>query len=183
MHTIGTMKEGSLHANLKEWYMVPGDKQEVTVDGYDVDILHGEVLIEIQTCNFASIKNKLNDLVEKHKVRLVYPIPTEKWIIQMTQDNKNCLGKRKSPQKRGTLRLFKSQALIISNPIPEPPMPQQTIFSISSDCKVMYCFCKDNELESIFGNAIMFSYIFPLSMKELRSHDLKLLHPDMCKKT
>ena len=34
---IGTLNEGSLHAQLKEWYRRPGDLLEQPVDGYVVD--------------------------------------------------------------------------------------------------------------------------------------------------
>jgi len=100
--SIGTIQEGSLHASLKAWYMLPGDLSEVTVDGYLVDIVRGELLIEIQTRNFTSLKRKLKALIERHRVRLVFPIPKEKWIGYVTADREVPLGWRRSP-RRGSL--------------------------------------------------------------------------------
>jgi len=95
---IGTLKETSLHAGLKSWYARPGDQLEQVVDGYVVDILRDDSLIEIQTANFSAIKAKLNRLVEQHHVRLVYPIAQKKWIVRTEKDGR-IIGRRKSPKQ------------------------------------------------------------------------------------
>src|SRR5262245_49932452 len=74
---IGTLRETSLHAALKQWYARPADDVEAEVDGYVVDLRRGDTLIEIQTCNFAAIRRKLLALVERHPVRLLHPIASE----------------------------------------------------------------------------------------------------------
>ncbi len=99
---IGTLNEGPLHASLKEWYAEDGDRTEVEVDGYLVDIVRGDLLIEIQTGNFSSIRSKLASLVSQHPVRLVYPIAQDKWIVRLGKDGGDILGRRKSP-KHGTV--------------------------------------------------------------------------------
>ena len=83
---IGTLNEKPLHAALKTWCARPGDRFEETVDGFVVDILRGELLIEIQTKNFAAMKRKLYQLVPHHPVRLVYPIARERWIVKLEPD-------------------------------------------------------------------------------------------------
>jgi len=103
---IGTIQEGSLHASLKAWYALPGDLYEVTVDGYTIDIVRGELLIEIQTRNFSALKQKLKTLVERHRVRLVYPIPMEKWIAYEAVDGRALLGRRRSPKRGSLVDLF-----------------------------------------------------------------------------
>jgi hypothetical protein len=87
MPGIGLLNEKPLHASLKHWYARPGDRLEVTVDGFVIDIVRDDLLIEIQTCNFPSIKSKLTDLVRCHRVRLVYPIDQEKWIVRSATRN------------------------------------------------------------------------------------------------
>jgi len=99
---IGTYQEKSLHAALKDWYAAPGDRAEQPVDGYVVDLVRGDELIEIQTRNFSAIKRKLAALLENHTVRLVHPIPTSKWIVRLDRDGATVLSRRRSP-KRGTL--------------------------------------------------------------------------------
>jgi hypothetical protein len=96
---IGTLNEKALHAALKEWYAEPGDRVEVEVEGYFIDLVRGELLIEIQTGGFASIKRKLLALTEAHPLRLVYPIAHEKWIVKLDGDGQR-FSRRKSP-KRG----------------------------------------------------------------------------------
>ena len=50
---IGTLNEGSLHAALKLWYADPGDLVEHPVDGYVIDLVRDDLLIEVQTGGFA----------------------------------------------------------------------------------------------------------------------------------
>ncbi len=103
--TIGELNEKALHAALKAWYAQPGAKFEVPVEGFFIDIVQDSLLIEIQTGSFSSIKSKLRTLVEEHSVRLVYPIPKEKWIVKLARDGSGESSRRKSP-KRGKLFEF-----------------------------------------------------------------------------
>ena len=104
MNHIGELNEQPLHAALKAWYAGPGDQIEASVDGgqrgYVVDLVHDDLLIEIQTGNFSSIKRKLHDLVKRYPVRLVYPIAAEKWLLKLPKDSWDGPRRRKSP-KRG----------------------------------------------------------------------------------
>jgi hypothetical protein len=97
---IGTLNEKPLHETLKRWYAQPEDLFEVPVDGYVADIVRGDLIIEIQTKNFSSMKRKLEKLVINHSVRLVYPIPREKWIIKLNLENDkdSPASRRKSPR-------------------------------------------------------------------------------------
>ena len=102
MSGIGLLNEKALHASLKQWYARQGDRFEVPVSGFVIDIVRDDLLIEIQTGSFASIKLKLNRLVRSHQVRLVYPIVQEKWIIRTATGDPGRVVRRKSP-KRGRL--------------------------------------------------------------------------------
>ena len=103
---IGTVNERSLHRAIKQWYTRPGDVLEATVDGYVVDILRGELVIEIQTGSFSSVAGKLRDLVRSHEVLLVYPIAREKWIVKVAQPDGSRMSRRKSPKRGRLLNLF-----------------------------------------------------------------------------
>ncbi len=92
-HNISTLNEKPLHAALKEWYARPGDRFEVPVDGYLVDIVRDGLLIEIQTRGFSPLKRKLGKLAETHPVRLVYPIARDKWIVRRAKRGKKVLGR------------------------------------------------------------------------------------------
>jgi hypothetical protein len=108
---IGTLGEKSLHAALKAWYAHPDDRLETPVDGYIADIVRcdaaaGELLIEIQTGRFGSIKQKLTSLLDNHRLRLVYPIAQDKWIVTLAADGETRLRRRKSPRRGITEHLF-----------------------------------------------------------------------------
>jgi hypothetical protein len=102
---IGTLREKSLHAALKAWYAQPGDQLEAPVDGYMIDIVRGDLLIEIQTRNFFAMKAKLAVLTSNHTVHLVHPIAAEKWIVRLAESGEP-LGRRKSPRRGRTDHLF-----------------------------------------------------------------------------
>jgi hypothetical protein len=104
-HNIGTLNEGPLHASLKQSYIQPGDRVEVKTDGYVVDILRDDLIIEVQTGNFSSIARKLRDLVERHHVRLVYPVPSAMWIVKVSKHGE-LESRRKSPKKAGFEEVF-----------------------------------------------------------------------------
>jgi hypothetical protein len=98
---IATLNEGPLHAALKAWFTRDGDKLEVPVDGRQIDIVRGDLLIEIQTKSVTALRRKLAVLVESHPVRLVLPVALEKWIVRMDGDGQHVLSRRRSP-RRGT---------------------------------------------------------------------------------
>lgn len=115
---IGTLTEHSLHAGIKSWLAQPGDAIEQQVDGYQIDIVRGDLLIEIQTANFSALKTKLNRLLENHKVLLVHPIAETKWIVRQTKRGKQ-VAKRKSP-KRGRVEHLFDELMYIPSLVAHP---------------------------------------------------------------
>jgi hypothetical protein len=99
VRAIATLREGPLHAALKSWYAEPGDREEVAVDGRQIDLVRGALLIEIQTGSFAALRPKLAALTRTHAVRVVHPIPVEKWIVRVKGANRRVLGRRRSPAR------------------------------------------------------------------------------------
>jgi hypothetical protein len=106
MSGIGLLNEKPLHASLKKWYAQPGDRFEVDVDGFVIDLVRGDLLLEIQTGNFASIKSKLAKLVGSNRIRLIYPIAQEKWIVRLGRDDGSRATRRKSPKRGRVEDLF-----------------------------------------------------------------------------
>jgi hypothetical protein len=95
---IGTLNEGSLHAQIKSWYRRPGDRLEVPVDGFVVDLVRGGTLVEIQTGGFSPLKRKLERLLESHPVRLVVPVALTRRIVRLSPDGE-VLSARRSPRR------------------------------------------------------------------------------------
>jgi len=103
---IGTLNEAHLHASLKELVSEPGDRFEVRVDRFVVDILRGEQIVEIQTRSFGSMKAKLRTLLDTRKIRLVHPIAHERWIVKLAKNKKETDTRRKSPKRQGLEAVF-----------------------------------------------------------------------------
>ncbi len=99
------MTESSLHSQIKNWYMAPGDELEARVDDFIVDIHRNKLLIEIQTGNFSAIKKKLKKLLLNNHIRLVYPIAKLKWIVHVSKSG-DFVRRRKSPKKGKWIDLF-----------------------------------------------------------------------------
>ena len=89
----GTLREKPLHADRA--VLQPGDTFEQPVDGFVVDVVRGDLLIEIQTRSFSSIKRNLTALLPHHHVRMVHPIAVEQWIVKV-DDTGEILSRRKS---------------------------------------------------------------------------------------
>jgi hypothetical protein len=119
MTRIGLLNEKPLHASLKQWYARPGDRFEVPVGRFVVDIVRDDLLIEIQTRNFASINAKLCKLTQSYEVRLVYPVVQEKWIVRSAPGNRGVTVRRKSP-KRGRLEDLFWELVYIPQPLSHP---------------------------------------------------------------
>lgn len=101
---IGQLAERSLHANLKEYLAQPGDRFEVKLGRYVIDIIRGDLLIEIQTRHLYALRPKLLRLLEDHRVHLVHPLPAERWIIREGRDGRST--RRKSPRHAAARDIF-----------------------------------------------------------------------------
>jgi hypothetical protein len=103
---IGTLREKPLHASLKRWYSRTGDGVEVAVDGFVVDLVREDLLIEVQTRSFSSLKKKVTTLLDLgHRVRIVHPIPVDKWIVKVADDG-TVLSRRRSPKHGSPIDVF-----------------------------------------------------------------------------
>jgi len=103
---IGTRNEMSLHAALKEHYRRPGDIVEGKIGNYIIDLVQKDRLVEIQTGNFSALKNKFEELLKKHSIHLVYPIPKERYLVYVAPRTGELLNRRKSPKKGTVYDLF-----------------------------------------------------------------------------
>ena len=117
-HSIGELRERSLHAALKRWYALPRDRTEVPLAGYVIDLVRRGTLIEIQTRGFAKLARKLTRLVSDHRVRLVFPIAQRKWIVTTDPDGR-VLRRRASP-KRGAYRDLFAELMRIPHLVGNP---------------------------------------------------------------
>ncbi len=95
------MREGPLHAALKAMLVRPGDRVEVAVGRFVIDVVRADgELIEVQTGGFGPLSAKLDDLLDGHRVRIVHPVAARRRIVRVDQHGE-VLSIRRSP-KRGT---------------------------------------------------------------------------------
>ncbi len=118
MKTIGTLGESHLHAALKAMYAQPGDVLEADYNGYIIDILRGQQLIEIQTRSLGSLRPKLTALLPQHPILLVHPLPKLKWIQR--QPATNPLPPRRKSPKQARLEDAFRELLHIADLLPHP---------------------------------------------------------------
>ena len=106
MAGIGELAEGPLHAAVKAWLAEPGDRTEVPVGRWVVDLVRADgELVEIQTGGFAPLGPKLDGLLDQHRMRIVHPVPAVRRIVRVDADGV-ILSERRSPKTAGVLEVF-----------------------------------------------------------------------------
>ena len=121
---IGTLNEGSLHADLKQHYLEPGDVSEAPLNGFVVDLLRTQnkqnIIIEIQTTSFSSMRKKLNALLDTYKIIIVYPISIHTTLLKPDK------APRKSP-KQGDLFTIFSELVSIPDLLQHPNLSFEAV--------------------------------------------------------
>lgn len=107
---------------------------EGSVDGYFIDLIQGERLLEIQTKNFSSIKKKLGKLLENYHVHLVYPIISRRQIIRVAPETGEVLSTRRSPKKGNIYDLF-TELLRIPQLILHSNLTVEAVFIIEQEMR------------------------------------------------
>ena len=103
---IGQLREGPLHRDLKQLLAAPGDAFEVKVDGYVIDLVRADgELVEVQTGGFSPLRAKLDALLDRHRIRIVHPVPSRRRIVRVDEDGE-ILSERPSPKKPGAATIF-----------------------------------------------------------------------------
>lgn len=131
--SIGTLREGRLHAQLKEWYRRPGDRLEQHVDGYVVDLVRGDLLVEFQTGGFAPLRRKLEALTRTHPVRLVATVPLTRRIVRLGPGGQ-VLSTRRSP-KHGRLEDVFARLVSIPALLAEPRFELEVLLTHETELR------------------------------------------------
>ena len=98
--------ETSLHRELKLLYAGRRARFEVPVEGYRVDVVSGGRLVEIQHGPLAAIRDKVRNLLERHRVLLVKPIVVRKLLVKQSEKGGEVTDRRASPKRGRLLDLF-----------------------------------------------------------------------------
>lgn len=104
---INTYNETNLHSFFKEKYAKENDGYtEVKVEKYICDIFtKNSEIIEIQTTSLYKLKEKINSLHKKYKIKVVFPFPFFKYIENYSE-NAELLSCKRSPKKNKWINIF-----------------------------------------------------------------------------
>jgi hypothetical protein len=94
--------ETTLHRQLKEIYAVDDARTEVPWGKYRIDVVVGDLLIEIQHASLAGIRDKVRHLLNDHQVLVVKPVVVRKLLVKRSRKKGRVVDRRLSP-KRGTM--------------------------------------------------------------------------------
>jgi len=103
---IGVMREGPLHAAVKALLAEPGDRLEVPLGRYVIDLVRADgELVEVQTGSFGALGRKLDALLDEHRIRIVHPIAAERRIVRVDAEGQ-VLTARRSPKRATAVEIF-----------------------------------------------------------------------------
>jgi hypothetical protein len=104
--SIGVLREGPLHAGVKALLAGPGDRLEVPVGRFVIDLVRADgELVEVQTGGFSALGPKLDGLLDEYRMRIVYPVAAERRIIRVDEAGE-ITSVRRSPKRAGVADVF-----------------------------------------------------------------------------
>ena len=84
----------------------PGDRLEVPVGRFVIDLVRADgELVEVQTGGFGALGNKLDALLDEHRIRVVHPVAAERRIVRVDEHGQ-VLGARRSPKRATAVAVF-----------------------------------------------------------------------------
>ena len=106
MSSVGVLREGPLHAAIKAALAQPGDRLEVPVGRFVIDLVRADgELVEVQTGGFGPLRDKLSVLLAEHRVRIVHPVAAERRIVRIDEHGE-VVSVRRSPRRATAVEVF-----------------------------------------------------------------------------
>ncbi|REK21050.1 MAG: hypothetical protein DWQ45_03205 [Planctomycetota bacterium] len=115
--------ETTLHRQLKERYAAEEERREVTVDGFRIDAVVDDRLVEVQSASLSAIRDKIRDLVQRHDVLVVKPLAARKLLVKYKRRGGKVASRRYSPKSESVYDLF----LELVHFVPLFPHPRLTL--------------------------------------------------------
>jgi hypothetical protein len=104
--SIGVMREGPLHAAVKALLAEPGDRFEVPVGAFVIDLVRADgELVEVQTGSFGALGKKLDALLDDYRIRIVHPVAAERRIVRVDEQGE-VVAARRSPKRATAVAVF-----------------------------------------------------------------------------
>jgi hypothetical protein len=103
---IGVLREGPLHASIKAVLAAPGDRLEVAVGRFVIDLVRADgELVEVQTGGFGGLTAKLDSLLDEYRIRIVHPVAAVRRIVRIDQHGE-VVSIRRSPRRATVVEVF-----------------------------------------------------------------------------
>jgi hypothetical protein len=122
--------ESSLHRELKRIYAGPAGRIEVRCGRFRVDAViennGGEELIEIQHGPLWAIRDKIQRLTRRHRVRIVKPIIGRKRLLKRDRKGGRITDRRFSPRQGNFLELF-DELVYFTRAFPHPNLTLEVL--------------------------------------------------------
>ncbi|MBS0265895.1 MAG: hypothetical protein JSS02_28450 [Planctomycetes bacterium] len=127
--------ETSLHKELKEFYCEDPAAHEVTVDGYRIDAIVDDRLIEIQQASLAALRRKTHALLASHAVVIVKPLCAHKSIIRLKRQRGPVSSRRTSPRHETVYHLFQDLVHLV-DVFPHPRLVLEVLLTEQEEIRV-----------------------------------------------
>ncbi|MFO1043925.1 MAG: hypothetical protein U0941_19250 [Planctomycetaceae bacterium] len=127
--------ESSLHRQLKSLYAGSTDDVEVQVDGYRIDAIVRGRLFEIQQASLSALRVKVADLLERHRVVVVKPLVSRKYLIRRNHPDGEIVSARYSPTHETILNLFEDLVHFITV-FPHPRLTLEVVLTDQEEDRI-----------------------------------------------
>ncbi len=122
---IAASMETTLHRQLKALYAgTEARTEQQRMNGYRIDAVRGDQLVEIQHGGLAAIRTKIGDLLEDYDVLVVKPLVAKKTLVRLTRKGGKEVSRRLSPKQATLLDLFHELVYFTAR---FPPHPRLTL--------------------------------------------------------
>jgi hypothetical protein len=112
--------ETTLHRQLKDYFRQSDSQLEVRLGRYRIDVVNGDRLVEIQRSGLASIRAKIQKLLEEgHVVDVVKPLIRRKRLVKLDAIDGREVDRRWSPKRGSELSVFE-ELLYFTRVFPHP---------------------------------------------------------------
>lgn len=127
--------EHSIHRQLKSLYVADPQLHEVRIDGYRIDAVDGERLIEIQYGSLGAIRNKIRRLLRSHDVLVVKPLAERKQLLKRDVPDGPVVSQRKSPKKQTLWNLFDDLVHFV-DVFPHPRLELEVLMTLQDEYRL-----------------------------------------------
>ena len=122
------MPETTIHRQLKSLYAPDESDCEVQLDGFRIDAVEGDKLIEIQCAGLSAIRDKIRKLVKSHEVLVVKPLAARKLLVKRDRKRGKITSKRYSPKSEGVYDIFLELVHFV-NVFPHPNLTMEILLT------------------------------------------------------